>query len=186
MPKITALNLACGRDYRKDWINIDNQQMYNGDFPVDIKADITELDWENNTVDCILVNHFIQYTTPEKLEVLLKRWLGWLKHGGSIYIEAGDILNVCRNILNAKTIEELNGKDCIMQLYGIDNNIWNKWAWCPATLTFLMDKVGYKELFTGLGSLHHNPSRDFLTVGYKVDNNKTFIAPPFPSLIPRP
>ena len=174
-----ALNLACGRDFRKGWINIDNQQMYHGDFEVDVDADIFDYHWTGEKVDFILVNHFIQYAPPDKLKVLLTRWLSWLKDGGSIYIEAGDILNVCRNILKATTVEELNGKNCVMQLYGIDDNIWNKWAWCPASLTKLMDEVGFTNLFTGLGYFHQNPSRDFLTVGYKGDCNP----PPLPVLI---
>ncbi len=181
MSKIIALNLACGRDYRKGWTNIDNKQMYHGDFEVDIDADVNTLEWENNTVDFILANHFIQYVPPEQMEILLKRWLGWLKHGGSLYIEAGNVLNVCRNILEAKTVDELNGKNCIMQLYGIDDNIWNKWAWTPASLTHLMDKVGFKHLFTGLGYFHQNPSRDFLTVGYKDKGG--LIPPHLPELI---
>ncbi len=180
--KIVALNLASGRDYRKEWINIDNKKMYHGDFNVDIEADVTKLQWEDNTVDFILVNHFIQYTTPEKLEVLLCRWLGWLKPNGSIYIEAGDILSVCRTILAAQTVEQLHNKDCIMQLYGIDDNIWNKWAWTPASLTLLMDKVGFKELYTGKGYFHKNPNRDFLTVGYKSPTK----VPAIPVLITMP
>ncbi len=165
------LNLACGRDYRRNWVNIDNKQMYHGDFKVDKEADIFELEWEDNTVDFILVNHFIQYVTPEKMEILLKRWYGWLKEGGAIYIEAGDILSVCRRILEAQSVKELHDKNGIMQLYGIDDNIWNKWAWCPASLTEVMDKVGFKGLFTGGGVFHRNPGRDFLTVGYKGDFN---------------
>ncbi len=181
MSKIIALNLGCGRDYRKEWTNIDNQQMYHADFKVDINSDILDLEWENKTVDFILLNHVIQYFPPDLLEMLLKRWLGWLKKDGAIYIEAGDIQSVCKNILNAKTVDELNGKDGIMQLYGIDDNIWNKWAWCPASLTFLMDKVGYKSLYSGRGCFHNNPERDFLTVGYKSES-KILI----PTLIPKP
>ncbi len=180
---MTKLNLACGRDYREGWINVDNKQMYGGDFRVDIDGDVFEFEQEENTVDIILVNHFIQYVTPENMEVLLKRWLGWLKHGGAIYIEAGDVLSVARKILEAKDIGELHGKDAIMQLYGIDNKIWNKWAWCPASLTSVMDSVGFKELFTGPGYFHQNPSRDFLTVGYKVDEGVVFTPPLLPELI---
>ncbi len=164
---MTKLNLACGRDYRKDWVNIDNQQMYHGDFKVDINANIFDLEWENDTVDIILVNHFIQYVTPAQMELLLKKWYGWLKDGGSIYIEAGDILSVCRRILEAKTVKELHDKNGIMQLYGIDDNIWNTWAWCPASLTEYMNNAGFTNLFTGTGAFHNNPGRDFLTVGYK-------------------
>lgn len=162
-----ALNLASGREYRQGWINIDNKQMYHGDFNVDLEADVFDLQWDDNTVDLILVNHFIQYVTPDKLDMLLKRWYGWLKDEGSIYIEAGNILSVCEYILNASTVEQLHDKNGIMQLYGIDDNIWNKWAWCPASLTQAMDRAGYKELFTGNGHFHGNPKRGFITVGYK-------------------
>ncbi len=68
-----------------------------------------------------------------------------------------------------------------MQLYGIDDNIWNKWAWCPASLTKLMDEVGFKYLFTRKGYFHQNPGRDFLTVGYKDKGG--FVPPLLPVLI---
>lgn len=162
-----GINIASGKEYRKGWINVDNKQMYHGEFEVDIEADVFDFDYVNNTVDVILVNHFIQYVTPDKMDILLRRWYGWLKDGGSIYIEAGNILRVCEYILKSRTIEELHGKNGIMQLYGIDDNIWNKWAWCPASLTQAMDKAGFRELFTGNGHFHVNPERDFITVGYK-------------------
>ncbi len=167
MEKVIKLNLACGRDYRDDWINIDNKQMYNGDFWVDIEADILHMTWEENTVDTILLNHFIQYVTPPQMVILLKRWYSWLKPNGTIYIEAGNILEVCKKILEATSIKELHGKDGIMQLYGIDDNIWNKWAWCPASLTTAMNEAGFKDLLTKPGYLHRNPERDFMVMGTK-------------------
>lgn len=174
-----AINLGSGRDYRKGWINIDNKQMYHGDFEVDVDVDIFDYHWSGEKVDFILLNHVAQYITPDKMEILLKRWHSWLKDGGSLYIEAGNILKVCQNILEAKTIEDLHGKNAIMQLYGVDDNIWNKWAWCPASLTKLMSEVGFNHLFTGEGYFHRNRGRDFLTVGYKGECNP----PPIPELI---
>lgn len=164
----TYLNLACGRDYRQSsedikWINIDNQQMYHGDFKVDLKADIFELDnTGSNDIDLILVNHFIQYVTPASMVILLKRWHRWLKPSGELIIEAGNILKVCENIVNAKTVAELHDKNGIMQLYGIDDNIWNKWAWCPMSLRMYLEKAGFKDIKEEPGYYHQNPERDFL------------------------
>jgi hypothetical protein len=181
MAETIAINIGCGRDYRESWINLDNKQMYNGDFKVDIEADFLTYDREPESVDIILASHVIQYTPPDVLEGLLVRWYKWLRNGGAVYLEAGDVQKVCKNILEAKTIDELHGKNGIMQLYGIDNNIWNKWAWCPASVTTALNKAGYTGLFTAVGTFHHNPGRDFVCVGYKADENQAI--PNFPYLL---
>lgn len=164
------LNLGSGREYRNPesgWINIDNQQMYHGDFKVDMQADFLTLKWKKNSVDGILANHIFQYITPTNAEICLKRWYGWLKKGGEIIIEAGDIQKVAASILKAKTVEELHGKNGIMQLYGIDENIWNKWAWCPTSLYEELTKAGFKDIRCSPGYYHHNPDRDFVMSGKK-------------------
>ncbi len=165
---MTCLNLACGREYRDGFVNIDNQQMYQGDFKVDMKADVFDLEWEKNTVDMILVNHFVQYVTPPKMEILLKRWYGWLTYSGEIHIEAGNILEVCKNILESKTVEGMHDKNAIMQLYGIDENIWNKWAWSPQSLSEALYRAGFQALQVFPGHYHENPKRDFLIVAKKI------------------
>lgn len=165
--KVVRLNLACGADYKTGWINIDNQQMYHGDFKVDMKEDVFKLTWKKNAVDAILVNHFIQYCQPPEMKRLLEDWYSWLKPGGQVIIEAGNILSVCKRILEAETVEELHDKNGIMQLYGIDDNIWNKWAWCPESISILMHNAGFKEMKVSPGYFHHNPKRDFVIVGTK-------------------
>ena len=52
------LNLASGQMYLEGYINIDNASMYGGNMSVDKQADIFTLEWENNTVDEILLSHF--------------------------------------------------------------------------------------------------------------------------------
>ena len=55
------LNLASGQMYLDGYINIDNMSMYNGSMKVDKQADIFTLDWEDNTVDEIILSHFAMY-----------------------------------------------------------------------------------------------------------------------------
>ena len=52
------LNLASGQMYLEGYINIDNMSMYDGSMKVDKQADIFTLEWEDNTVDEIILSHF--------------------------------------------------------------------------------------------------------------------------------
>jgi predicted SAM-dependent methyltransferase len=162
---MTILNLACGNDYREDHINIDDNSQ--GNFKVDKKADVKKLKWKDNSVDRILVIHYVMYLTPPELDNLLKRWYGWLKKEGTIVIETGNIYSICKRIMQAKTISELHGKDCIRQLFGWENTHGHKWVWSPITIQDALERAGFK---TGLykGYFHDNPGRDFVIIGVKV------------------
>jgi predicted SAM-dependent methyltransferase len=155
----TRLNLACGPDYRKGWINIDNGSQYPGE-KIDIKADIIKLKWENNTVDNILVIHYLMYLTPPELDRLLKRWYGWIKVGGEIQIETGNIHSVCNQILKAETVGELH--EAMKQLYGWGNTHGHKWAWCPGSVKEALERAGFNEIVSSLGHYHGKPERDFV------------------------
>ena len=56
------LNLASGQMYLEGYINVDNQSMYHGNMNVDKVADIFELEWEDNTVDEIILSHFAMHS----------------------------------------------------------------------------------------------------------------------------
>lgn len=156
------INLACGTDYREGWINVDNKIMYGGNMKVDIEADLFEFDREPESVEYLLLNHVIQYITPNQMEGLMRRWYQWLIPGGTIEIEAGDIIKVASRILAAKTVSELHDGFGVTQLYGIDNKIWNKWAWCPMSLIPILERAGFKNIVELPAVHHYRPERDFL------------------------
>lgn len=157
----TLLNLACGEDYRLGWINIDDGSQY-PNAKVDKKADILKLKWKANSVDVILVLHYLMYCTPPEVDMLLKRWHGWLKKGGLIEVETGNVYSVCRSILKAKTLEELHGSDCIGQLFGRDNTHGHKWAWSPFALKAAFENAGFTDVKMAQGFFHGKPERDFV------------------------
>lgn len=161
------LNLASGQHYLEGYINVDNKSMYHGNMQVDKEADVFTLEWENNTVDEIILSHFAMYIGYKEMNVLLKRWFGWLKEGGRIVIETGNVKAIAKHILESKDASEINNANGVMQLFGWETTAGHKWAWCPETLGDLLFKAGFKEVEIGDGFFHNNPKRDFLIVGTK-------------------
>lgn len=161
------LNLACGQMYLNGYINIDNQSMYHGDMKVDKVADVFELEWENNTIDEIILSHFAMYIGLETMPLLLSRWCGWLKKDGRILIETGNVKAIAKFILDNNNPDEINSANGVMQLFGWQTTAGHKWAWCPETLSDLMYKAKFKNVEVGDGYFHNNKTRDFLIVGTK-------------------
>ena len=161
------LNLASGQMYLEGYINIDNMSMYHGDMKVDKQADIFTLDWEENTVEEVILSHFAMYIEFKEMQSLLKKWYGWLKKDGKIIIETGNVKTIAKNILDSSNPNEINGPNGVMQLFGWETTAGHKWAWCPETLGQLMFEVGFKDIQVGEGYFHNNPKRDFLIVGIK-------------------
>ena len=159
------LNLASGHMYLEGYINIDNKSMYHGNMMVDKEADIFTLEWEDNTVDEIILSHFAMYIPYQEMEILLKRWLGWLKEGGKLIIETGNVKSIAQHILSNNDPNEINGSNGVMQLFGWETTAGHKWAWCPETLGDLMNKAGFKDIDAYEGYFHNNPKRDFLITG---------------------
>jgi hypothetical protein len=161
------LNLASGQHYIPGYINIDNKSMYHGNMQIDKEADVFTLEWEDNTVDEIILSHFAMYIGFKEMQVLLNRWYGWLKDEGKIIIETGNVKSIAKHILENNNPDEINNSNGVMQLFGWETTEGHKWAWCPETLGDLLFKAGFKEVEVGDGHFHNNPKRDFLIVGTK-------------------
>jgi len=161
------LNLASGQHYIPGYINIDNKSMYHGNMQIDKEADVFTLEWEDNTVDEIVLSHFAMYIGFKEMQVLLNRWYGWLKDEGKIIIETGNVKSIAKHILENNNPDEINNSNGVMQLFGWETTEGHKWAWCPETLGDLLFKAGFKEVEVGDGHFHNNPKRDFLIVGTK-------------------
>ena len=159
------LNLASGHMYLEGYINIDNKSMYHGNMMVDKEADIFTLEWEPNTVDEIILSHFAMYIPYQEMEILLKRWLGWLKKDGKLIIETGNMKTISQHILDNSDPKEINGSNGVMQLFGWETTAGHKWAWCPETLGELMVNAGFEDIEAYEGHFHNNPKRDFLIIG---------------------
>lgn len=161
------VNLASGTLWIKGWINVDNKSQYEGDFPVDLEADILTLDYPENTVDRILLCHFAMYMSPKEMKEQVTKWYKWLKPGGFLTIETGDIKKIAELIVSSKNPDIINGQDGVRQLYGEETTVGHKWAWCKETLTPILKGVGFNAIESHAGGLHVRPERDFTITAWK-------------------
>ena len=170
--KSVKLNLACGEYYLGGYTNIDNNS--HGNYTVDKKADIFDLSYEEDSVDEILLSHFMMYVDRSAAPAFLKKLYGWLKPRGILVVETGDLKYIAKNILNTDNPDIIEGKDGVTQLFGWDgsaegrpNSQGHKWAWCPETLEPLFIGAGFSETIISRGKHHDNPERDFIIKGIK-------------------
>lgn len=76
------LNLGCGNDIRKDFVNVDQMKIPGVDVVCDINA--KKLPFENDTFEVIMLNHILEHI--QNLEALLKELYRVSKNGGRILI----------------------------------------------------------------------------------------------------
>lgn len=92
------LHLGCGwRNFGKDWIHIDG-----GDYPHLDYKDITNLPFENDSVDLIYSSHVIEYFDRSEVNYLLTEWLRVLKKNGKLRIAVPDFEKMSELYVNKK------------------------------------------------------------------------------------
>ena len=167
------INLASGELCLPGYINIDNKSPY-GHAPVDLIADVFELELPNSIIDEIVVSHFAMYIMggpdsnehPNQMRQLLMRWYQWLKPGGKLVMETGNLKYIAKFILECNDPLELQGSKGIKQLFGYGNTYGHKWVWCPEILVPMFNDVGFINVTVQPG-VFHSKERDFLIVGSK-------------------
>ena len=108
------LHLACGNRHIPNFVNIDIQ-----DSPtVDVVADVTDLHYENNTIDliysCCFIEHLgknnnLSFFRNTSWEDALKKWFDILKPGAKIYISTMNFEAVCQEYLENNNLERMLG-----------------------------------------------------------------------------
>lgn len=162
---MTKLNLACGPTYLPGYINIDNNT--HGKYRVDHEADIFDLHYDECTIDEILLSHFMMYIDRQSAPSLIGKFYKWLRVGGVLIVETGDLKYIAQHILSTDNPDEIEGYNGVKQLFGWDFSAGHKWAWCPETLEPIFSQVGFSDIVIERGRYHKNPSRDFIIEGIK-------------------
>lgn len=89
--KPIKLHVACGTNYIKDWINIDNNSDKNI-HDLDVNWDLRiPLPTKDNTVDFVYNEHFLEHLTVSEGQKVLKEFLRVLKPGGVLRIAMPDL-----------------------------------------------------------------------------------------------
>ena len=165
MEKTTKIkyNLACGNDYRENYINVDNGSMSGNKF--DIQEDLFDFRINRNTADEILVCHFLMYIIPDQALRLFERWYFGLKKGGTLVIETQDLKKLIKNISSTKNPAIINNN--IVQFYGAGAFRGHKWTWCEETIIPLLKYVGFETIERFEGGYKNRKDRDITIIAIK-------------------
>lgn len=155
--KKVKLNLGCGNDYREGYLNIDNGLMY-PDAKVYMSADITKLEWDEDSVDEILLSHVLMYIRPDEMMILFKRWYGWLKKGGKLVVEQPNIRKIAQIIATETDPIHLDYFG-LVNFFGKDNEPPHRWGYYPEGMAISLYKTGFSQCSYGEGI--KKPNRDF-------------------------
>ena len=91
------LNLGAGGVDYPGFLSVD---MY--DRRAHVNADITKIEFDDNSVSEILASHVFEHLNPYHSVPILQRWQAALKPGGKLVMEMPDIERLCRKFLDEK------------------------------------------------------------------------------------
>lgn len=127
------LNLGAGNTKLDGFISVD---LY--DQEADVRADITELPFDSESVDKIVAYQVIEHIPYNKNEQLFSEMYRVLKPGGTAILETPDINVICRRILE----EGLTPNS----VYNLVGEYYRPW-----------DKERYPDWEMNAASIHRNP-----------------------------
>jgi predicted SAM-dependent methyltransferase len=102
------INLGCGNDIQRGYINIDTRSIEG----VDLICNIEDLPYTNNTIDEIRAIDVIEHIPWAKQQELFKYYYSLLKKGGFLRVQVPDldnILNMRNKVHDIKIIRWLFG-----------------------------------------------------------------------------
>tara|TARA_R110002096_G_scaffold380788_1_gene574693 strand:- start:995 stop:1534 length:540 start_codon:yes stop_codon:yes gene_type:complete len=135
------INIGCGwRNFGSDWIHVDG-----GDYEHLDHKDISNLIYDDNSVDLIYASHVIEYFDREEVISVLKEWHRVLKPGGTLRLAVPDFFAMTKlYFVDEYPLEEILGP-----LYGKmdmgDEKIYHKTTYDESDLRRLLSTLGFKN-----------------------------------------
>ena len=112
---LKMLNVGCGTDYKKGWINIDNNSD-NNIKKLDVNWDLRNpLPIDDNSVDFIFNEHFVEHLSPDEARIALTDLMRVLKPGGTMRVAMPDLASVVNDYLNVPL-----DKDPVIKEFNMD------------------------------------------------------------------
>jgi predicted SAM-dependent methyltransferase len=152
--KSIKLNIGCGTDYKKGWLNIDNNSD-NNIKKLDLNWDLrNKLPFDDNSVDFIYSEHFFEHLTPEEAHKTIKDLMELLKPGGVMRMAMPDLEVIINTYLNVPL-----DKDPVIKAHKMDFiktraewinmsfHWWgHKWIYDWEELQRRLKEVGYSKV----------------------------------------
>lgn len=143
---IKKLHLGCGkRDFGVGWTHIDC-----GLFPHVHSHNITQLSFDDESVDLVYASHVLEYFDREEVLLVLREWHRVLKSGGIIRLAVPDFEAMCKLYINnnfplKSFLGPLYGK---IQPMGLDKSIYHKTVYDFCSLEHVLYASGFSLVKT--------------------------------------
>ncbi len=134
--------MACGwRNFGSEWIHIDA-----GDYEHLDYKDITNLNFDNESVDLIYCSHALEYFDREQVGDLLKEWRRVLKPRGMLRLAVPDF----ESMVSLYTSGQYKLNNFLGPLYGKmkmgDKTIYHKTVYDFASLQEILKQHGFNDI----------------------------------------
>ena len=157
------LNLGCGDIHLDGFVNIDSYPLPG----VDVVCDIREIQYEENTVDEIVMFHCIEHFTLDDACLIIRKLFKILKPGGRVIMEGPDIFKCVKNCPTGEfdAIRGIFGD--VAELRKMKDGFQHKWGWTGSLMQQEMTSAGFNVFEVGNGISHSREWRDFRVIGTK-------------------
>jgi len=135
--------VGCGkRNYGPDWYHVDGDKSHTHLYGFDI----TQLLFNNDSVDLIYASHILEYFDREEVIPVLKEWQRVLRPGGILRIAVPNFMIMAKLYMDGR----YQLKDFLGPLYGRmqmdDKWIYHKTCYDAQDLFELLSSIGMKKL----------------------------------------
>jgi len=132
------LNVGSGKDYREGYTNLEPNER----FKADMRMDIRDASFEENSLDEILAQDVIDHVTFMECKELMKKFYLWLKPNGVFNIHLPNFENCSKWAAqgNHEAMTWIYGTDGERAFY--ETNLI-RWAFTPKSLKSLLEWAGF-------------------------------------------
>ena len=142
------LHLGCGEQYFPGYVNIDYPPSEHAvmDVKADYLADITKLEFPENSVDEIRLHHVFEHFNRVTALAMLIKWHQWLNVDGLLHIETPDIMGSAEVLISnapwrikTAAIRHLTGDQADKWAYHVDH-------WFGEKYIHTLSKLGFHQI----------------------------------------
>lgn len=155
-PDLVKKNSTTIKNYFKDsYVKKPFGHNKRGKIVVDIKCNVLNLPFENNSVDEILSVNLINHLRFQDFPEMIKEWYRVLKPNGILIIDVDDIMGHAKALIKAKTKEEFEWIFRCIFCHGRDKYDHHYWGYTPGYLKELLEEYNFIHAWTRRDFIKH-------------------------------
>lgn len=165
-PKRSLLNLGCGNDIKKNWINVDT---FNNKKGIDYNMDIRELGFKDETHDGVYLSHTLEHFDKNDVPIVLKEMNRVIRMGSMVEIIVPEFMTCVQAWLDAD-----DKWSALEHIFGSQTHPGNHHfvGFTVKTLEQVLENHGFKCLECAERNNPITNHREIRALAFKVDDLK--------------